>query len=128
MVKITLRPWEEVVIHEVIEYEAQELFALVVRQALASGGAGLTPSINWADGVAFAFSPFSDTEEIIREKLKGTVHWAVVQFARVPEYRSEVGVKVGSTDHRIRLQRAEANPIFLEVARALKERTSGKPS
>lgn len=122
LVKITYRPWQELVVHEILEYEPQELFSIIVKQGLATGAVGITPSMNWADGVVFTFAPFPDTEDVIRDKLKGIVHYAVVQFAALPDYRSEVTVNLAGTQHSVRLQKVEVNPIFSEIAKFLKER------
>ncbi len=40
MVTITYRPWNELVIHEIIENSPEELYSFVIRQTMAMGGAG----------------------------------------------------------------------------------------
>jgi hypothetical protein len=124
MVKITFRPWDEVVVHEVAQYEPEALYTLLIQQALASDAVGAIPGIYWANGVAFAISLYPDTEEIVREKLKGVTHYAVVQFALVPEHRPEAWLNLGGTEYRIRLQNVDSHPVLAELARALKERAS----
>jgi hypothetical protein len=124
MTKFTYKPWSEVVIHEIIESKPEDLFSSIVRQTIASSGVGITPSVNWVDGIAFVESQFADSDEVVREKLNGVVHYSSVEFARVPEYRSEVQVNVGGGLYPIRLQKVDTNPIFVELARYLKERTS----
>lgn len=120
VVTITYRPWSELVIHEIIENSPDELYSFVVRQTLAMGGAGIIPSINWAEGVAFAVGPMPDNDELVKDKLKGIVHYGLVQFAQVPDYRDEARVFVGGVAHVVRLQKNDKNPIFVELARYLK--------
>jgi len=120
VVTITYRPWSELVIHEIIENTPDELFSFVVRQTMAMGGAGIIPSINWASGVAFAVGPMPDNDDLVKDKLKGIVHYGLVQFAIVPEHRDEVRVTVGGAAHVVRLQKNDKNPIFVELARFLK--------
>ncbi len=124
MVNFSYQPWSKIVIHEIIEWKPEDLFALIIREALESGGVGITPSINWAEGVAFEISQFAESEEIVKEKLNGVVHYSSVEFARVPEHKPEVQMTVGGTYHRIRLDKADMNPIFVELARYLKQRPS----
>jgi hypothetical protein len=123
MAKFTYKPWNEVVIHEIIESKPEDLFASIVRQTIASSGVGITPSVNWVDGIAFVESQFADSDEVVREKLNGVVHYSSLEFARVPEYRSEIQVNVGGGLYPIRLQKVDTNPIFVELARYLMERT-----
>lgn len=121
MARFTYKPWNEIVIHEIIESKPEDLFSSVIRQTIASSGVGVTPSINWVDGIAFIESPFADSDQVIKEKLNGVIHYSSVEFARVPEYRSEIQVNVGGGPHPIRLQKVDTNPIFVELARYLKE-------
>lgn len=120
MVTISYRPWNELVIHEIIENTPEELYSFVVRQTMAMGGAGIIPSINWTGGVAFAVGPMQDNDDIVKDKLKGIVHYALVQYALVPEHKDEVRVSVGGVAHVVRLQKNDKNPIFLELASYLR--------
>ncbi len=120
MVKFSYKPWREVVIHEIIEWKPDDLFALIAREMLESGVVGMIPSTNWAEGVVFEISQFSETEDIVRDKLNGIVHYSSVEFARFPEYKPEVQVEVAGTFYRVRLNRADMNPVFVELATFLK--------
>lgn len=120
MVKLTFLPWSEIVIHEIIEEKAEDLFKAIVKQALSSGAVGITPTINWADGVVFLIGVFPDTDDIVRDKLKGILHYAYVQYAKFPDYKPEVQVGVGGTHHPIRLQKVESNPTLVELSSYLK--------
>lgn len=48
MVKITYMPIKEIVIHEIIESENNELFQLISQGIQASGSAGAQAWIQWA--------------------------------------------------------------------------------
>ncbi len=122
MVKFTYQPWKEIVIHEIIEWKPDDLFALIAREMLESGVVGVIPSTNWAEGIVFDISQFTETDEVVRERLNGTVHYSSVEFARMPEYKPEVQVNLGGTYYRVRLTRADMNPVFVELAKYLKER------
>ena len=123
MVKINYQPIKEIVIHEIVEYKAEEYFALVIQSTLAAGGAGTTPTLNWANGVIFSHVPYPDNEEIIKERLSGVIHYAAVTFAVYLEYKAQVNAKIGEQSYTIKLQRVETNPLFIELTEYLK---SGK--
>lgn len=128
MVTITYRPWTELVIHEILENTPEELYTFVVRQTMALGGAGIIPSINWVDGVAFAIAPMQDNDDVVKDKLKGIVHYGLVQYALVPEHREEARVNIGGVLHSVRLHKNEKNPIFVELAKYLKNGEYKKPA
>lgn len=88
---------------------------------MASGAAGLIPSINWVNGIAFTFAPFPETQEVVRDKLKGILHYAVVRFALVPKYQQVVTTIVDNRRFEIRLNKAEKNQNFIEIAKFLKK-------
>ena len=121
MVRLTYRPWNQIVIHEIIENEPDELFTTTLLQAIAQGGAGFIPSINWVDGIAFVLGLFPDTEDVVRDKMKGIVHFGSVQFARFPEYKSEISVPMKGNSYLVRLVNNEKNPVFVELSRFLKD-------
>lgn len=118
MAKITYMPWNEIVVHEVLEYEPKVFLENTISGVLAQGGAGNVPTISWAKGIAFAVAGFPDTQDVVREKLKGVVHYNVVSFARMP-YRSEVNVEVRGNTYQVRLRNTEVNPIFRDLANFL---------
>ncbi|MDA4125415.1 MAG: hypothetical protein OK438_08240 [Thaumarchaeota archaeon] len=119
MVKVTYAPYAELVVHEVIQQDGLTLFEDMVRQALASQ-AHAEPTVNWAEGVAFVFSPMPPTEDIVKEGLAGKLHYASVMFTKVP-YQSRISVKIGNQDYGVRLRRAENNHTLLGLARFLKD-------
>jgi hypothetical protein len=117
--KITYRPHQELVVHEIIEQRSKDaFFEDIVRLAL-SGPIQVQPSINWVDGIAFFVAPMQHTEDVVRENLAGTVHYASVLFTRT-EYEPLVGVKIGNQDYKVRLRRADENPTLVALAAFLK--------
>lgn len=50
----------------------------------------ITPAGNmplyWCSGIVFSFSSVPMTEEIVREYLRGRIHWIEVHFARMEKY------------------------------------------
>jgi hypothetical protein len=50
----------------------------------------VTPAGNmplyWCDGILFSFSSLPMTDDVIRDYLKGTIHWLEVHFAKMDKY------------------------------------------
>ena len=79
MVKITFSPAAELIVHEVVEMGKD---VLLLERITPAGNMPLY----WCGGVLFSFSSIPMTEEVIREYLRGRIHWAEVHFARMEKY------------------------------------------
>jgi len=101
MVKIIFSPASELIIHEAVEMTKDDLLLERITPA------GNMP-LYWCNGILFSFSSVPMTDDIVREYLKGKIHWLEVHFSRmekyVPvisfesaEYRSTMNVKVIDT-------------------------------
>jgi len=119
MVKITYQPWEEIVIHEAVEYS---LAALLEMQSLGVPPGSLGRSLMWANGVAFSYAAMPATDDIVAEQLKGRMHWGSVVFAMMPNY--ENAILLQEVNVRIPVVDVSGNPTLYAVTRWLRERTS----
>ena len=119
MVKITYQPWEEIVIHEAVEYS---LAALLEMQSLGVPPGSLGRSLMWANGVAFTYAAIPATDNVVAEQLKGRMHWGSVVFAMMPNYESAVLLQ--EVNVRIPVVDVSGNPTLYAVTRWLRERTS----
>lgn len=118
--KITYTPYQELVVHEIIEQtDPGVFFEDIVRLALSSPHQ-VEPSINWIDGIAFFIAPMQATEEVVRENLAGKIHYGSVLFTRT-DYKPQMAVKIGNQDFTVRLRRASDNPTLVELAKFLKD-------
>ncbi len=101
MTRIIFAPAQELVVHEVVEVSRDDL--LLER---------ITPSGNmplyWCSGILFSFSSVPMTDEVIKEYLKGRIHWLEVHYTRMEkytplitfessEYRSTMNIKIIDT-------------------------------
>lgn len=116
MVKITYQPWEEIVIHEVVEYP---LAALLEMQSFGVPQGSMGRSLMWANGIAFAYVAMPASEDVVGEQLKGRMHWGSVVFARMPTY--EAAVLLQGMSIRIPVADVSDNPTLYAVARWLHE-------
>jgi len=116
LVKVTFKPWEEVIIHEVIYYSFEDIVKLF---SLGVQPGGLAQPLKWAEGVVFSMSGMSPTDEIIKEQLAGKIHWNSISWALMPECQNFIPIK--DINAKIPIVDVSTNSIFCEVARALKE-------
>jgi hypothetical protein len=114
------------VIHEILEYSLEDLCTNRVLQVLQSGAAGIIPSLGWASGVVFTAVPFPDSDDIIKEKLNGVIHYSAVEYASLPEYRAEVQVRVAASQYPVKVVKVDQNPLFVELGRFLSEKAYKK--
>jgi hypothetical protein len=81
---------------------------------------GLAAPINWAEGIAFQHVGMPPTDEIVREQLQGKIHWNLIRWALMPEYKDVIPIK--DINAKVPVINVTANKILCEVARALKEK------
>ncbi len=117
MVKVTFRPWEEIVIHEETYYSHDDLIKL---SSIGIQPGGLTLPLSWAEGVIFRAQAMPTTDEVIKEQLQGKIHWTSIQWALMPEYKNVILIQ--DINAKIPIINVSANSIFSEVVRALKEK------
>ena len=115
-IEIEHRPWTKVVIHEVIQYKYEELVKL---SSIGVPLSGLGHALRWAEGVLFRFSPFPPTEEVVKEQLKGVIHWSSVEWTLMEKY-SDV-IIINETNVKIPVIDCSCNDIMKAVAKYLKE-------
>lgn len=115
MVKVSFEPWEEIVIHEVIEHKIRDLVRLRI---LGLREGSLAQPLLWAEGVVFARNVMPPTEDVVKEKLRGVIHFSAVEWATMPIYRSALKSK-GVT---VPVLNVSKNRALREVAKELKKR------
>lgn len=79
MVKITFSPIEELVVHEAIEVDREDL----LRERVTPAG---TMPLYWCNGILFSFSSLPMTDDVVKDYLKGRVHWLEIHFSTNDKY------------------------------------------
>lgn len=120
--EIIIEPWKKLVIHEVIEYNFDQWMTQIAFSSKTAGGA--IPTINWVNGIVFQSFNFPDTNTMVEEKLKGTLHWSSVMFAIKEKFEKQI-IKDNAT---INLIDVSVNKIFEELAFKLKEHSKNQKS
>jgi hypothetical protein len=97
--EIIVEPWNQLVIHEVLELKFEDWITQIIAGARSAGGG--IPTIFWAGGVSFHFATFPDTDAIVQEKLKGRIHYSSVTFSIKEKFEKQIireGGAVNFTD------------------------------
>ena len=116
MVKVTFQPSEELIIHESINHTLSDLIKLC---SVGVQPGGLAGPLSWAEGVVFRFSRMAATDEIFRELLQGKVHWNVLEWALMPQYKQVIPIE--EVNAKIPVINVSTTTILCDVAKALKE-------
>jgi len=118
LVKISYLPYQEVVVHEIIELNNETFFEDVIRQSLTQ--TQVEPTVNWVDEIAFLVVPFPATEDIVKEGLNGKVHFGSVIFTKI-DYRGQYPIKLGAQSFSVRMRKTDNNRIFVQLIDFLKK-------
>ena len=117
--KISYEPVEEIVLHQILEYDNKMFFEEVMRQNL-SQQITVIPTVNWIDGIAFSIWRFSDTDDVVKEALEGKVHYFAVSFTRL-SFQTHFSVNIANQDIKVPLRKADNNPNFVSLVAFLKD-------
>ena len=118
--KITYTPYQELVIHEIIEQTSSSVFFEDIVRLALSNPQQVEPSINWVNGIAFFVAPLQPTPEVVKENLAGRVHYGSVLFTRT-EFKPQISVRIGNQEYTVRLRKADDNPTLVSLAAYLRD-------
>lgn len=79
MVRITYAPIDELVVHEAVEVPKDDL----LRERITPQG---TVPLYWCNGILFSFSSLPMTDDIVKDYLRGKIHWLEIHFTRETKY------------------------------------------
>jgi hypothetical protein len=117
--RILYEPAEEIVVHQVLEYDNKSFFEEVMRQNLAQQ-VSVIPTVNWIDGIAFSVWRFPETDDVIRDALDGKLHLISVSFTRLG-YQTHFTVNLANQEIKVPLRNAANNPNYVSLVAFLKE-------
>ena len=80
MVKVTFEPTNELIIHDILRVEREDL----LRERVTPAG---TMPLCWCDGMVYGFSSMPLTDDGIKDFLKGKIHWMEVHYSEMPDYK-----------------------------------------
>ena len=114
MLEIVIEPWKKLIVHEVLELKFDDLISQAISNTRSAAGG--IPTILWANGIIFSILPFPDTDTIVQEKLRGTLHYSSVTFGLKEKFEKQI-IKEGGT---VNFADVSHNMIFSKLADTLK--------
>ena len=115
--KISIEPWKQLVIHEVIEYRFDDWVKQIAFSTRTSGGA--IPTMQWTNGIVFSPANFPTTNATVEEQLKGILHWSSVSFAIKEKFEKQIVIENAT----INLVDVSVNEIFKKLSIVLKKQS-----
>ncbi len=79
-IKLTFAPIRELVIHEIVEVTRDDL----IKERITPNG---NMPLYWCNGMLFSFSSLPLTEEVVKDYMRGTIHWMEVHFTKMQSYQ-----------------------------------------
>jgi hypothetical protein len=79
MVKITYEPANELVLHDLMSVDKDD----ILRSRVTPAG---TMPLFWCDGILFTFSSPPFTDDVVKDYLKGKIHWIEMQYTKMDSY------------------------------------------
>ncbi len=79
MVQITFSPINELVIHEIISIDYEDL----IRERVTPAG---NMPLYWCNGILFSFSSMPMSKSIIKDYMNGKIHWVEVHYTKKDTY------------------------------------------
>jgi len=104
-----------VIVHEVVKFPLQHFLS---GHSLGVQAGGVGQPLIWADGIVFEKDVFRDTDEIIKEKLEGKIHWIALNYAMLEKYQPEFKVE---GNIRIPVVNVSDNVVFKVMAKWIKD-------
>jgi hypothetical protein len=86
MAKITYAPIKELVVHDAVNIDYEDL----LRERITPAG---NMPLYWCSGILFSFNSMPLTEEIVKDYLGGTIHWLEVHYSPMKDYQPIVELK-----------------------------------
>lgn len=115
MVRITFEPTNEIVIHDIVAVEIEDL----LRERVTPAG---TMPLYWCNGVLFSFSSLPLTEEVVKDYMRGKLHWLEVHYAKMPQYKPVLQLNEDEykTALNVRIIDTSKSPVHSELTKWIK--------
>lgn len=110
MVEFEYKPWKMIIVHEVVKFPLQHFLS---GASLGGQAGGVGRPLYWVNGIVFERALFRDTDDIIRDKLKGILHWSALTYGIKEKHQPEIKV---AGNIRIPVINVSENEIFRQMA------------
>ncbi len=80
MVKIAYSPIQQIIVHEIVKMDMDDL----LRERVTPAG---NMPLYWCDGILFSFSSLPMSRKVLDDYLAGTIHWMEVHYTEMKDYK-----------------------------------------
>lgn len=80
MIKITYSPINELVVHEVVKIDFEDL----MRERITPAG---NMPLYWCSGTLFSFTSVPMSKDVMKDYLQGKIHWMEVHYTEMKSYQ-----------------------------------------
>jgi hypothetical protein len=87
MVRIVYSPIQEIKIYEMAEYSLSDFIRLMTDN-IPPGN--ISAAAKWCEGMIFMSTGLPSTDEVVRDQMKGIIHYAWLGFAEMPSYKQSI--------------------------------------
>lgn len=115
MVEFEYQPWNKFIVHEVVKYPLEHFLAT---HSLGIQEGGIGRPLNWSDGIVFEHRTMRPTDDVIREKLEGKVHWSSLNYGILEKFQEQFKMP---RQIKIPVVNLSNNEFFKEMAKWIKE-------
>jgi len=88
--EVVVEPYDKITIRSYLQHPNPEAFVDAVTLPLSREGGGRIGGMVWANGVLFRHFPYTPTDTISKEYLRGHLPLDHLEFASMPEFRREI--------------------------------------
>jgi len=120
MVEVKYQPYKELILHEIKKMTLQDFLLMVASQVEAQKQGGMA-AVDWVEGIVFVKGDYTPPvpPQVTEDQFNGRIHYPVVFFAETT-YEPQKRVTLNGRDVPIKLNKAQDNPVFVDMARFLK--------
>ena len=115
MVEFEYQPWKKIVVHEIVEYPLEYF---INKHSIRAQEGGTGAPLNWANGIVFEHSTIRPIDDVIKEQIKGTIHWSYLHYAFMLDFKKELE---GPRAVKIPIVNLSNHYIFSSMSKWIKE-------
>ena len=120
IVEFEYQPWKKIIVHEVVKFPIE---SFITQHSLGVESGSIGEPLRWTDGIVFEIDTFRDTDDVIKEKLEGKIHYSSVAYGLLKKHQPEFKVK---GNIRIPVIDVSNNKIFKEMVAWIKKNFEDK--
>ena len=114
MVEFEYQPVKKIIIHQITRLTVNQI---KTNCSVGVDVGGYTNPLWWTDGIIYSFEGIPQTDDLISEMIKGTIHWSLLIYGHLDTFSEYL-----EGDRKITIPLVNNDdPIYKDLAKWLKE-------